>query len=512
MRNDGVTKKASALRHEAYMRRILFVLFGAVLSLGALLAHADPFSVLTYHGGPNRSGHFVVPNLTWDRAKALHFDPAFHAELSGHVHAQPLYWQPPGGKPAFLIAVTENNVVYALDARSGQTVWKRELGPPVAREALPCGDIAPLGVTGTPVIDAASETLFLDAAIDLPSGPSHFVFALALGDGAVKPGWPVDVRDAFADQNPPFLASTQNQRGALLVVNNTVYVPFGSFFGCAPYHGAVVGVSLSDPHKITRWATRAGGGAVWAQGGVVSDGTSLFVTTGDTYATTDWADGEAVIRLPPDLHHSADARDFFAPTDWHDLDVDDSDLGGVAPMPLDLPAGKDLQQVILALGKDGKAYLLDRAHLGGVGGALAVKKMSGWGIYAAAAAYPVADSVYVAFPTEGPGCPEDPLRKGLIALAAHGGYPPTLAVAWCAKMQGFGAPIVTTTDGRSNAIVWAVGAQGDNHLHGFKGDTGEVLFDGPEQGLAGLHRLQTLIATQDRLYIGADSTIYAFAF
>ncbi len=494
------------------MRRIGFVLFVVVLSLGGLPARADPSSILTYHGSPNRSGNFVVPSLTWDRAKTLRFDPAFHAELSGKIHAQPLYWQPPGAKSALLIAVTENNVVYALDALSGQTVWKRELGPPVGREALPCGDIAPLGVTGTPVIDAASETLFLDAAINLPSGPSDLVFALALKDGAIVPGWPVDIRGAFADQNPPFLATTQNQRGALLVFNNTVYVPFGSFFGCAPYHGTVVGVSLSDPHKVTRWATRAEGGGIWAQGGVVSDGASLFVATGNTYGTADWADGEAVIRLPPDLHHSADERDFFAPTDWHDLDVNDSDLGVIAPMPLDLPAGKDPQKLVLALGKDGKAYLLDRTHLGGVGGALAIKKMSGWGIYAAAAAYPVADSIYVAFPTEGPGCLEDPLRKGLITLAAHGGHPPTLAVAWCGKMQGFGAPIVTTTDGSANPIVWAVGAQGDNRLHGFKGDTGEVLFDGPKQGLAGLHRLQTLIATQDRLYVGADGTIYAFAF
>jgi hypothetical protein len=496
------------------MRRILSVLFVAVLSLGGLLAHADPFSVLTYHGGPNRSGHFVIPSLTWDRAKALRFDPAFHAELSGQFFAQPLYWQPPGGKPALLIAVTENNVVYALDARSGQTVWKRELGPPVAREALPCGDIAPLGVTGTPVIDAASETLFLDAAINLPSGPSHFVFALALKDGSIVPGWPVDVRDAFADENPPFLASTQNQRGALLVVNNTVYVPFGSFFDCRPYHGTVVGVSLSDPHKVTRWATRAGGGGVWAPGGVASDGNSLFVATGNTYDTDtmDWSDGEAIIRLSLDLQGPPDQGDYFTPADWRDLDAQDSDLGGISPLLIDLPDSGSQRPVVLAIGKDGKAYLLDRLNLGGVGGALAVAKVSTHGAYAGAAVYPVADSIYVAFPTEGIGCPADESLRGLIVLSIHAGNPPTLATAWCGQMKGFGAPIVTTTDGHSNPIVWAVGAQGDGLLHAFKGDTGEVLFSGPQPGLAGLHRLQTLIATQDRLYVGADGTIYAFTF
>jgi hypothetical protein len=493
------------------MRRIFFVLLVAVLCGGGLLARADSPSVLTYHGGPNRHGHFVVPALTWDRAKTLHFDPAFHAEMSGQFYAQPLYWQPPG-KSALLIAVTENNIVYALDALSGQTMWKRELGPPVGREALPCGDIAPLGITGTPVIDAASETLFLDAAVSLPSGPSHLVFALALKDGAIQPGWPVDIQGALAGQDTPFVTTRQNQRGALLVVNNTVYIPFGSFFDCRPYHGTVVGVSLSDPHKVTRWATRAAGGGVWAPGGVASDGNSLFVATGNTYDAADWADGEAVIRLSLDLQGPPYQGDYFTPDDWRNLDAQDSDLGGISPLLIDLPDGDGQRPVVLAIGKDGKAYLLDRVNLGGVGGALAVAKVSTHGAYAGAAVYPVADSIYVAFPTEGIGCPADVTQRGLIVLSIHGGKPPTLGTAWCAQMKGFGAPIVTTTDGRSNAIVWAVGAQGDGLLHAFKGDTGEVLFSGPQQGLAGLHRLQTLIATQDHLYVGADGTIYAFAF
>jgi outer membrane protein assembly factor BamB len=495
------------------MRRIILgSLAVAALLAGGLLARADPFSVLDYHGGPNRSGHFVVPNLSWDRARSLHFDPAFHADIPGQLYAQPLYWQPADSRPALLIAVTESNVVYALDARTGATLWKHELGPPVAREALPCGDIAPLGVTGTPVIDPQSETLYLDAAVALPTGASHLVFALALRDGTVRPGWPADIGGAFAGQDPPFISTGQNQRGALLLVGGMVYVPFGSFFDCRPYHGTVVGVSLADPHKVTRWATRGAGGGVWAPGGVASDGASLFIATGNTYDAADWADGEAIIRLSLDLQGSTFSGDFFTPSDWRDLDQLDSDLGGIAPLLIDLPEGDSQRPVVLALGKDGKAYLLDRLNLGGVGGELAATKVSTHGAYAGAAVYPIADSIYVAFPTEGIGCPADETLRGLIVLSIHGGNPPTLATAWCAQMKGFGAPIVTTTDGRSNPIVWAVGAQGDGLLHAFKGDTGEVLFSGPLQGLAGLHRLQTLIATQDRIYVGADGTIYAFAF
>ncbi|MGC1557185.1 MAG: hypothetical protein WA745_06580, partial [Methylovirgula sp.] len=135
------------------MKRILLVFLAvAAATAGGVVAFAQPFSVLGYHGGPDRSGHFIVPNLSWNRARSLHFDSAFHAELSGQLYAQPLYWRPADSRPPMLIAVTESNVVHALDARTGHELWKRELGTPVKREALPCGDIAPLGITGTPVI------------------------------------------------------------------------------------------------------------------------------------------------------------------------------------------------------------------------------------------------------------------------------------------------------------------------------------------------------------------------
>jgi hypothetical protein len=74
-----------------------------------------------------------------------------------------------------------------------------------------------------------------------------------------------------------------------------------------------------------------------------------------------------------------------------------------------------------------------------------------------------------------------------------------------------GSPIVTTTDGRSDPIVWVVGGEGDNRLHAFRADGGEPLATSPE-AMRGLHHFQTLIAGEDRLYVAADGTIYAFAF
>lgn len=495
------------------MKPPLLALLAAVAVIAAgLPVRADP-SVLTYHGDAERSGQFTVPGLTWDRARSLHLDPAFHADLSGHVYAQPLYWQPPDSSASLLIAVTEDDVVYALDAHTGHIAWKRELGTPVARFLLPCGDIDPLGITGTPVIDPASGTLFLDADVAQSSEPHHLVFAIALKDGTILPGWPVDVAAALAGKEPPFMARVQNQRGAVLVVAGKLYVPFGGNWGdCGPYHGTLVGISLSDPHKVTSWGTRAARGGIWAPGGVASDGTSLFVATGNTFDATTWGDGEAVIRLPPDLQAPAEKKDFFAPSDWRSLDAGDVDLGGTSPILFDVPAEDARQSLVLALGKDGKAYVLDRANLGGIGGALTIAKVSTGGIFAAAAAYPMANSVYVAFPGAGTACPKGNVGSGLIVLAVREGTPPALSTAWCAPVSGLGAPIVTTTDGRSDPIVWDLGAEGDNRLHAFKGDTGEALFSGPDQGLTGLRHFQTLIATQDRLYVGADGTIYAFAF
>ena len=112
---------------------------------GALLftasAEADQ-SVLTYHGSLDRAGRYVVPQLTYERARGLHLDASFHAVFHGEVYAQPLFWRPPGSGAGVLIVATEEDEVYALDARSGAEIWKRTLGEPVPRSALPCGSIS----------------------------------------------------------------------------------------------------------------------------------------------------------------------------------------------------------------------------------------------------------------------------------------------------------------------------------------------------------------------------------
>jgi outer membrane protein assembly factor BamB len=491
--------------------RIVLLAGALAAALAASVAAAADSTILTYHGAPDRAGRYVMPGLTYERARGLRVDPTFNAIYRGLVYAQPLLWRDAGTGADVLIVATEEDEVYAFDAQTGAQVWKRTLGEPVVRSAaFHCGDIWPLGVTGTPVIDKARATLYLDAAVTRDNEPRHEIFALSLVDGSIEPGWPVDVATALSGGFDP---TTQNQRGALALFGGKVFVPFGGLAGdCGIYRGLIVGVPTAEPGKAVSFATRARGGGIWAPGGVASDGKSLFAATGNTMFVKEWGDGEAVFRFGPDLARPVATRDFFAASDWRDLDAHDLDLGGAAPIPLDVPSAGGARKLILAIGKDGDAYLLDRDNLGGVGGELVKAHVSALRTIAVPAVWSAGDSVFVAFEGEGANCPPGKPGNGLVVLKVRADPAPAIDTAWCGAVASVhGAPIVTTTDGRSNAIVFGIGAQGDNRLYAFRGDTGELLASPPER-MIGTRGFQTLIAADGRLYVAAEGKLYAFTF
>jgi hypothetical protein len=407
--------------------------------------------------------------------------------------------------------------VYALDAATGHPVWQQRLGAPVPRSALPCGDINPLGITGTPVIDESARSVYLDALVDENGVPDHRVFGLSLDDGSVRPGWPIRVAQALGSHGMAFDPATQNQRGALALalVGGRLYVPFGGHFGdCGNYHGWVVGLQVNQPQVFGAWSTRAPKGGIWAPGGISSDGRSLFAATGNTQGAREWGDGEAVIRLPQNLERSANPRDFFAPANWAQLDAADLDISGVAPLPIDVPAGRGVSRLLLALGKNGDAYLLDRDNLGGIGGALAVQHVANEQIITAPAVYRIGDATFVAMRASGSSCPEGVRSPELTVLTIVPGARPGLRTAWCGSLDGRGSPIVTTADGSADPIVWIVGAEGDSRLHGFRGDTGQPVFDGggPGDRMGEIRRFSTILAAENRLYVAGDGRVYAFGF
>ena len=487
----------------------ILVLCMACACLSAARAQGDD-TVPGYHHTDDRSGQYVVPGLTWQNASHLHRDTRFDGRVDGHIYAQPLYWHPRGSATGLVIVATEANAVYALDAITGRVAWRTSLGPPAPRAALPCGNIDPLGVTGTPVIDPAAGALYLDALVDRKGEPTHLVYGLSLRDGSVLPGWPVDVAAGLRARGMSFDSRVQNERGALVLLKGRLFVPFGGHYGdCGDYHGWVVGLRLDSPGVSGAWKTRGLKGGIWAPGGIATADGALFVATGNTDGSASWADGEAVIHLGADLNKPAGPRDTFAPADWHQLDESDLDLGGANPMPIELHG----RRLIVALGKDGKAYLLDRDSLGGIGGALDVQQVSRGAIRNGPASYSASDGVYIAFQGDGVACPGAEGGAGLtvlrIASASHGG----ISTAWCAPVDGAGSPVTTTSDGTAERIVWMAGAEGDNRLHGFRGDNGKPVFTGggEQDSMPGLRHFVTLLAADRRLYIAGDGRLYAFS-
>jgi hypothetical protein len=493
---------------------LLFLTALAGLSAGPRQAPAQ--TVATYHGTGNRHGVFTVPGLTDATAARIHLE--FRATLSGNVYAQPLYWQSPEGKAGLLIVATESNIVYALNPNTGARVWQTQLGKPVPGGIFPCGNISPEGVTGTPVIDPASGRLYLDATtLQGVTLPRHMIYALNLSNGKIVPHWPLNVDDAMALRHAAFDSDLQGERSALQFFKSKIYITYGGRAGdCgsptgAIYRGVAIEVTPAATPKISgSWETRAARGGIWSQGGTTSDGSSLYVTTGNTSGANSWGDGEAVIRLMPGLARSAKTADLFTPSNWKDLDNQDADLGGTAAFPFPVNTSSGEVGRLLGLGKDGHAYLLDAANLGGDGHELLNVQVSNSSIITGPAAYLGPGATWVAF-TNLAGLNEACSGTSITALRITA-KPDHIATAWCAPIIGSGAPIITTSDGTANPIVWATGAGGDSELHGFSLLNGKLVFNGGGTVMSGLHPYGTLIATNRHLYVAGDNTLYAFTF
>ena len=261
-------------------------------------------------------------------------------------------------------------------------------------------------MTGTPVIDLASRTLYLGAMTTPDAGTTkrHLVFAMSIDDGSMKAGWPVDVAAKAGSGGTAFTAAPQSQRGALAILGDRLYVPYGGLYGdCGNYHGWVVAIALGDPTQVQAWATTARAGGIWAPSGVVSDGQSIYVTTGNTQGATMnmWGGGEGLVRFAPGASFPTPA--YWAPTNWLALDNADLDLGGTGPVVVDL-AGSTPSRVAVALGKDGNGYLIDRDNLSGVGAPLSMIHAATSQIITAAALYKTASATYVAFRAPGASC------------------------------------------------------------------------------------------------------------
>src|SRR5437762_277301 len=293
-------------RREIIKTRMKYsVLLVVVIWLSSAVVPADAqVNVTQFHNHDSRDGLYIDSIFTQSAAANLTRDLNFDGTIVGNVYAQPLYIENGSGDAAMIIAVTESNNVYALDAGNGSVIWQRNVGEPVSADDLICTKFDPMGITGTPVVDLASRALFLNAMTTPDGGPTkkHLIFSLNVDTGDMNPGWPVDVEATATYNGINFTAAIQQQRPALGIVGNILYVGYGSMRDCSLWHGWLVGVPMGDPSTVTAWAaaTNTGtfGGAIWGVGGIASDGVNPFVTTGNTYGTdSTWSGGEAVIRF-----------------------------------------------------------------------------------------------------------------------------------------------------------------------------------------------------------------------
>jgi outer membrane protein assembly factor BamB len=407
----------------------------------------------TYHGASDRSGFEAGGPVTTARAA---WSGPF--ALDGQVYAEPLVC----GDVVYV--ATEDDSVYAINATSGAQLWRAHLGTPVPGSDLPCGDINPSGITGTPVIDLATGTIY--AVAYLAPDPTHELFALDLGNGSIRSSTVV---------NPPGVSpTTEQQRGALALANGYVYVPYGGLDGdCGQYHGYVEGAPVAGGSVISYQVPTQREGAIWGPAGIaVAPNGTLYVSTGNGASTTTFDFGDSVIELTPGLSEV----DYFAPVNWAQLNRDDTDLGSVAPTLL--PDG-DLFQI----GKAGVGYVIDASHLGGIGGQLGENPVCA-GAYGGTAR--VGAVVLV------------PCDDGLYAVSVTA---TNLSTKWGATGFDAGSPVVTGN------VVWSVNIS-TGVLLGLNLSTGALQFSFP---LAGADHFISPTAAPGAVFVAGGSDLYEFA-
>jgi outer membrane protein assembly factor BamB len=456
-----------------------------------------------HHNHINRDGFFVDPKLTKAAAATMHNDPSFHATINGSAYATPLFVAAgivPAlnmGKGAVFVA-TETNDVYALDEMTGAKVWHTTAGTAASGPSVTCGDIRPQGITGTPAIDLASGLIVFDAAQG-PGGVSdHVVYGLDLATGTTK--WKTSLNGAKAP-NGSFAASQHLQRPAALIVNGYAYFAFGGNVGdCGNYYGWVIGVSLDgDASKTRAFRTDDNMCGIWGPGGPSSDGESVFVTTGNGTAPSSWAGSEAIFRLGLDLSFTKSPADYYTPNDFALLDSTDRDISGSNPIVIDAMGRK----LVMALAKSGDAYLVDRTNLGGVGAPIVGQLQVATGTINNAAAWAtIGGATYVV----ANGAPCALGGGGLFAIKLDMAAPNKMTEAWCADPSSGTSPIITTSDGTNDAIVWITG---NNALRGFD------LLSGTEipntSTISGMQHLSpSIFAANGRIYAASNNgSVYA---
>ena len=452
-------------------------LFVAALTLAALLPRPAHAATTTIDSDTLRTGWYPdEASLTPALVSSPDFGQLFKANVTGQVYAQPLV------SHGTLFVATEQNNLYGLDPATGAQQWSRQLDTPWDSTGLECKDLNPsVGVTGTPVIDPASNTayMFSKTYASGSSGPAVWkLHAVDVATGQERTGFPVTIA-GHAQNNSAvsFNAETQLERPGLLLMNGVVYGGFAGICDQGSYQGWVVGVSTSGQIR-SMWVSESGpspwAGGIWqAGGGLMSDRSGdIVVVTGNGTSPPKPTPGtsppgnlaESVIRLRVQPDGSLLPVDFFAPWDAGVLDAYDADLGSGAPVELPSPyfGTPSTPHLIVTGGKQGYLYLLNADNLGGRAEGpnqtdAAVSEVGPYlGYWSHVGVWP-GDGGYLYLPTANY---ENPGTLQVFRYGLDGSGTPTLSLAASSTdAWGLGSgPAVVTSDGTTSgsALVWTV--------------------------------------------------------
>jgi hypothetical protein len=328
------------------------------------------------------------------------FGKLFSCPVDGYIYAQPLYvanlFIGTGPHNVVLVA-TENDSVYAFDAdvTSCTQLWTASLIPLGERAALPVNLgisvslLGPfIGITGTPVIDESTSTLYVVAATqDASNGqiPSHRLYPLDVATGRVRTragGVPVPSLTA-----PSFSSTSENQRAALLLDNGYVYIAFGSYdappyspygwlfqYSTGPAEAGAFEVETEPPGGATGNPLFGGvvGGGIWQSGGGPSadQNHNIYVATGDGSFNANLVSpgdyGDSILRLgPAGTTGALSVYDSFTPCDQLVDAATGTDVGASAPILLPDSAGSPSQpHLLIGASKGGSLYVVSRDGMG----------------------------------------------------------------------------------------------------------------------------------------------------
>jgi hypothetical protein len=345
----------------------------------------------------NYTGTFTMKNDTFRTGQNLNevalttgnvnqnqFGKLFTRSVDGNLYAQPLYVPnvtTGSGTDNVVYVATENDSVYAFDADGtvSSPLWQTSFltggAQPLDTTDVNCTNITPVyGITSTPVIDSATNTMFVLARTKTGTSGDYTyyqtLYAVDIVTGAILQSVQVQASVSSHGKTINFNTLTQNQRAGLLLANGVVYIGWASHCDNEPYFGWVIGYNETTLQQSGVFNTTPDGveGGIWQGGGALAADANgnIFVTTANgTYDASMGGEdyGDSVLKLTA-TDGVLSVGDSFTPWNQANLSSLDWDLGAGGTMLLPDQAGS-YPHVMLAGGKGSAVYELNRDSLGG---------------------------------------------------------------------------------------------------------------------------------------------------